>query len=59
MWVQTTPALEAVHELVRSVADKWEGDRFMSPDIEAVAELVRLGKVVDVVYDYLRFEGGE
>ena len=46
----TTKPLEAVHALVRGAGVKpWDGDRFMSPDIDAVAELVRNGEVARAV----------
>jgi hypothetical protein len=37
----TTKPLEAVHAVVRSVVKPWDKDRFMSPDIEAVVQLLR------------------
>jgi len=51
--LKTTPPLEAVWSLVRQHVKPWDKDRFMSPDIEAVAQLVREGAVWDVVKDYI------
>ncbi|MCM2258725.1 MAG: histidine ammonia-lyase [Vicinamibacteria bacterium] len=44
--VRSSAPLEAVHALVRRVAPAWDRDRFLSPDIEAVAELCRSGELV-------------
>ncbi|MBR0667372.1 histidine ammonia-lyase [Roseomonas hellenica] len=41
----SAPALEAAHRLVRGAAAHWDRDRAMAPDIAAVAELVRGGRV--------------
>ncbi|CAI8031668.1 Histidine ammonia-lyase [Geodia barretti] len=41
----TTPPLEEVHKLVRTVVRPWDKDRFMSPDIEAATKLLREGRV--------------
>ena len=50
----TTEPLEAVHQMVRAAGVKsWEGDRFMAPDIEAVAELVRNGSIAQILKDAL------
>merc|ERR1711920_1217785 len=43
--LRSTPALESVFELVRASVPRWDKDRFMSPDIEKVAELVRSGQI--------------
>jgi len=45
--LQTSPALRAVVDLVRSRVPRLEDDRPLGPDIEAVGELVRCGAVVD------------
>lgn len=47
--LKTTPLLEKVHALVRTVAAPWDSDRYMTPDIEAVCELLKAGKIWDVV----------
>ena len=52
-FAQTTPALEAVHALVRSVVAPWTADRFMSPDIEKCAQLVREGAVWSAVHTHI------
>ncbi|KAJ8381519.1 hypothetical protein SKAU_G00022970 [Synaphobranchus kaupii] len=39
--LKTTPPLEEVHQLMRSVVRPWDCDRFMSPDIEAAHKLLR------------------
>lgn len=39
--------------LVRSVVAPWDKDRFMSPDIERVAQLVREGAVWDAVKTHI------
>ncbi|MBR0644143.1 histidine ammonia-lyase [Plastoroseomonas hellenica] len=41
----SAPALEAAHRLVRGAAAHWDRDRAMAPDIAAVAELVRGGRI--------------
>jgi len=51
--LRTTPALEAVWSLVRQHVRPWDGDRFMSPDIEACAQLVREGSVWAVVQQHI------
>ncbi len=44
--LRSSAPLEAVHALVRGVAPAWDHDRFLSPDIEAVAALCRTGALV-------------
>lgn len=44
--LKTTPALERVHALVRQRVAPWDGDRYMSPDIDAAVELIRTGEVL-------------
>ena len=39
----------AAHKKVRSVVGRLDGDRFMAPDLEAAAALVRDGSLVDAV----------
>jgi len=51
--LRTTAALEAVHTLVRTVVPKLEDDRFMQPDIEAVCDLIRTGKIAATVKPFL------
>ena len=43
--LRSSPPLQAVYERVRSRVPPLDRDRFLSPDIEAVAELVRSGEV--------------
>mmetsp|Transcript_19759 Transcript_19759/g.33343 ORF Transcript_19759/g.33343 Transcript_19759/m.33343 type:complete len:419 (-) Transcript_19759:236-1492(-) len=50
---KTTAALEAVHALVRTVVAPLEGDRHMSPDIDAVTHLVSTGKIYEAVMPHL------
>ena len=45
--LQTSPGLRAVHGLVRQRIPAYERDRTPAPDIEAAAELLRAGAVVD------------
>jgi len=49
----TTTSLEKVYSLVRSVVKPWDSDREMSPDIEAVVQLLRDGKVWEAVAPYV------
>jgi histidine ammonia-lyase len=51
--LKTTPALEAVWQLVRGQIAPWDSDRFMSPDIEKCAQLVREGAVWEVVKQFI------
>ena len=41
--LQSSPALERAHALVRGVAEPWERDRQMAPDIAAVSRLIQKG----------------
>jgi len=43
--LKTTAPLEAVYKTVRSVVKPLDKDRFMSPDIEAIAKLLRDGAI--------------
>lgn len=43
--LRSTEVLHSVHDAVRAVAKTWDADRFMSPDIEAVTELITSGKI--------------
>jgi histidine ammonia-lyase len=45
--LRTSPALEAVHALVRTQVAPWDEDRSPAPDIEALAVLLRRGAVAD------------
>jgi histidine ammonia-lyase len=45
--LETSPALAAVHRLVRERVPPYERDRSPTPDVEALAELLRAGAVVD------------
>jgi len=51
---KTTPALEAVRELVRTKVAPLTGDRHMSPDLDAVWELIRTGQIRDAVEPFLK-----
>lgn len=51
--MHTTPALEEVHKLVRSVVKPWDGDRIMNIDIDACVKLVRDNKVWEAVKPFL------
>merc|ERR1712146_593683 len=50
--LETTPALEAVHALVRTEVAPWNKDRYMTPDIERVTEMVRDGRVVGRILEF-------
>ncbi len=41
----STKPIEAVYKLVRSVCPTLEDDRYLSPDMNAIAHLVRMGQV--------------
>jgi histidine ammonia-lyase len=43
--LRSSPALEAVHARVREQVAPWDRDRVVSPDIEALAEMVRSGEL--------------
>lgn len=43
----TSPALQAVVAAIRAVVPRLDDDRFMAPDLEAAAALVRSGALVD------------
>ncbi|MBL6455084.1 histidine ammonia-lyase [Belnapia sp. T6] len=47
--LQSAPAIEAAHGLVRGVAAAWEADRVMAPDIAAVKALVERGRFARLV----------
>ncbi|XP_078001397.1 histidine ammonia-lyase-like [Glandiceps talaboti] len=51
--LRTTAPLEEVYKMVRGVAKPWDRDRFMAPDIDAVAELLREEKVWKVVEPFI------
>ena len=53
---KTTEPLQRVYELVRTKVKPWDRDRHMSPDIEAVLGLLRSGKLVDAVADYIALD---
>ena len=48
--LQPGPATGAVRDLVRTVVAGPGPDRFLSPEMEAVTELVAAGKVVDAAF---------
>lgn len=52
--LKTTPALEAVWTLVRSIVKPYDKDRFMAPDIEQAAQLVREGRVWTAVEQFIQ-----
>lgn len=47
--LRSTKPIEAVYELIRTRVPSLDHDRFMSPDIAAVMELIRSGQVWRVV----------
>ncbi|XP_041936789.1 histidine ammonia-lyase-like [Alosa sapidissima] len=51
--LKTTPPLEEVRKLVRSVVRPWDKDRAMSPDIEAAHKLLLEEKVWEAVRPYM------
>ena len=51
--LSSSPALEAVHELVRGVVAHLDDDRVMSPDIESAIRLIRLGQVAEAAEGHL------
>jgi len=51
---KSTEPLMAVHKLVRDVVPYMDRDRYLAPDIDAIVELVRSGKVWRTVEPYLR-----
>ena len=54
-WINSNgvQALEAVHALVRQHVAPWDRDRQMSPDIDAVTELICTGQVWNAVQPFL------
>ena len=46
--LRSSPLLERTHALVRGVAEPWERDRQMAPDIAAVSRLIRKGSFADL-----------
>jgi hypothetical protein len=54
--LKTTPALEAVWTLVRSIVKPYDKDRFMAPDIEQAAQLVREGRIWTAVQAFIQPE---
>jgi len=53
---KSTPVLEAVHKLVREKVGPWDTDRIMYVDIEAGIELIRSGKLCEVMESYTSME---
>eukprot|EP00038_Savillea_parva_P030821 m.80529 g.80529 ORF g.80529 m.80529 type:complete len:553 (+) comp9359_c1_seq2:365-2023(+) len=51
--LQTTPQLERVHALVRKHVAPWDGDRYMTPDLNAAVELIRSGQLLQAVGDVI------
>eukprot|EP00744_Colponema_vietnamica_P003713 GILI01005642.1.p1 GENE.GILI01005642.1~~GILI01005642.1.p1 ORF type:complete len:538 (+),score=108.85 GILI01005642.1:27-1640(+) len=51
--LKTTPVLERVWSLVRTVSPTWNGDRNVSEDIEAVHNLIKSGALWREVYDHI------
>ena len=49
----STPALEAVFNMVRKYIDPWKKDRYMSPDIEKASSLIHNNKLWSEVKDYM------
>ncbi len=51
--LKTTAPLEAVYQVVRGQVAPWDVDRFMSPDIEKVKNLLREEKIWNAVKDMM------
>lgn len=51
--LKSTKPIEAIYDVVRKVVPEWNEDRFMSPDIEAVAQLIREGKIYAAVDQFI------
>lgn len=51
--LKTTKPLEEIYSLVRSVVKTYDTDRFMSPDIEKICELIRNGKIIETIKPFL------
>ncbi|CAH0514355.1 unnamed protein product [Peronospora belbahrii] len=51
--LRTTDALEVIHALVRTRVPKFDKDRVMKPDIDAVLDLVRSGAICEVAAPFL------
>ena len=51
--LKTTAPLEAVYQVVRVQVAPWDVDRFMSPDIEKVKNLLREEKIWNAVKDMM------
>ena len=49
----TTEPLEAVFNTVRKYINPWKKDRYMSPDIEAAANLIQNNKIWSVAKSYM------
>ena len=54
--LKTTEPLQNVYNLVRTKVKPWDRDRHMSPDIEAVVELLRSGQLVDAVGKWIHVD---
>jgi len=50
--LRSTAPLEAVYDLVRSKAKPWDKDRMMSPNIDAVKEMVKSGAIWECVKEF-------
>ncbi|MEO8359175.1 MAG: aromatic amino acid lyase, partial [Vicinamibacteria bacterium] len=44
--IRSSAALEAAHDVLRTVVPKYDSDRIMGPEIEAAAELIRTGALL-------------
>ncbi|MCB1032363.1 MAG: aromatic amino acid lyase, partial [Acidobacteria bacterium] len=51
--LKTSEPLEAVHAEIRSVVAPWKDDRFLAPDVEAVAGLIEAGEFGDLVSSWV------
>jgi histidine ammonia-lyase len=51
---KSTPALNAVYEVVRSKVPPLKGDRHMSPDVDNVAEMLRSGQITGAVEPFMK-----
>ncbi|GAB1599327.1 histidine ammonia-lyase-like [Argonauta hians] len=51
--LKPTAPVEAVYNLVRTVVEPWERDRYMAPDIDAVTKLLKEEKVWETVKPFM------
>lgn len=51
---KSTPILEKIHSLVRERVDFVESDRYLSPDLEKCCELIKEGKILEIIEEYFK-----